>query len=94
MTRTVNCVVLKKQAEALDEAPHPGELGQRILDNVSKQGWTEWLRRLQLIINENQLNTADPASIEIIETHMRGFLFGDGELGDVPMGFRAPGAKK
>ena len=52
MTNTVQCVVLKTEAEALDTAPHPGELGERILANVSKQGWSQWLERLSMIINE------------------------------------------
>ncbi len=94
MSRMVECVVLKAQAEGLDEPPYPGELGRRIYGNVSKEGWLQWLQRLQTIINENQLNTADPHSIELIELHMLGFLFGEGELGDLPAGFRPPGAKK
>ena len=43
MTNTVQCVVLKTESEALDSAPHPGELGERILANVSKEGWALWL---------------------------------------------------
>jgi Fe-S cluster biosynthesis and repair protein YggX len=89
----VECVVLKREAEALDTPPHPGELGQRIYENVSKEGWIEWLKRLQMIINENGLNSADPRSVEIIEQHMLGFLFGEGDLGGLPQGFTA-GAKK
>ena len=94
MNRTVYCVVLEKEAEGLDEPPHPGDLGQRIFQNVSKEGWVAWLQRLQTIINENQLNSADPESIEVIEAHMLGFLFGEGDAGTLPSGFRAPGAKK
>ncbi len=30
MTRMVNCVILGVEAEGLDYAPYPGELGQRI----------------------------------------------------------------
>ena len=93
MARMVECVVLKREAEGLDEPPHPGELGKRIYENVSKEGWTEWLKRLQMIINENQLNSADPRSIEVIEQHMLGFLFGEGDMGGLPQGFQA-GAKK
>ena len=93
MARMVECVVLKREAEGLDEPPHPGEIGKRIYENVSKEGWTEWLQRLQMIINENQLNSADPRSIEVIEQHMLGFLFSEGDMGDLPQGFRA-GAKK
>jgi len=90
----VHCEVLKREAEGLDEPPHPGDLGRRIYNSVSREGWARWLERLQMIINENQLNTGDPQSIELIEAHMKGFLFGEGELGDLPMGFRTPGAKK
>lgn len=94
MTRVVNCVVLKREAEGLDAPPHPGTLGMRIYENVSKEGWQKWLERLTMIINENGLNTADTASIELIEHHMLGFLFGEGDYGQTPEGFRPPGAKK
>lgn len=93
MSRTVYCSVLKRDAEALDKAPHPGELGQRILDGVSAEGWSSWLERLTTIINENGLNTADPETMELIEQHMVGFLFGEGDLGDLPAGF-TPNRKK
>ncbi|NIR61865.1 MAG: oxidative damage protection protein [Gammaproteobacteria bacterium] len=93
MTRTVQCVVLKREAEGLDAPPHPGALGQRIYENVSKEGWRQWLERLQMIINEEGLNTADPRSIELIERHMAGFFFGEGEYGGLPAGFRPRGSK-
>ncbi len=94
MTRMVNCVVLKREAEGLDAPPHPGEIGRRIYENVSQEGWQQWLQRLQMIINENQLNTADAMSIELIEKHMLGFFFDEGDFGGLPQGFRAAGAKK
>lgn len=93
MVRMVECVVLKREAEGLDEPPHPGEIGRRIYETVSQEGWTTWLQRLQMIINENQLNSADPRSVEIIEQHMLGFLFDEGDLGGLPQGFQG-GAKK
>ncbi len=94
MARIVHCVVLKREAEGLDRPPHPGILGRRIFENVSREGWRLWLQRLALIINENKLSTADPASREIIEQHMLGFLFGEGEQGRLPSGFRPAGSKK
>ena len=94
MSRTVNCVVLKREAEGLEYQPHPGSLGERIYENVSAEGWKQWLERLTMIINENGLNTADTASVELIEKHMLGFLFGEGDYGSVPEGFKPPGAKK
>ncbi len=94
MARTVYCQVLKQEAEGLDQPPHPGSLGQRVYDNVSKQGWKSWLERLTTIINENGLSTADTKSIELIEQHMVGFLFGEGDLGNLPPGFSPAGQKK
>ena len=94
MMRTVNCLVLKAEAEGLEAPPHPGELGQRIYENISKEGWKKWLERLTSIINENGISTADPASMEIIEGHMKGFLFGEGDLGGLPQGLSPQGGKK
>ena len=94
MARTVNCVVLKQAAEGLEEPPLPGELGERIYENVSAQGWNQWLERLQMIINENQLTSADPESQRLIEQHLLGFLFDEGDHGGLPAGFRGFGGKK
>ncbi len=87
MTKSVFCAVLKADAPAMDKAPYPGELGVRILANVSEDGWQQWLQRLVLIINENQLNTANPDHLELIEEQMLGFLFQEGDGGGVPQGF-------
>ncbi|MEJ2346183.1 MAG: oxidative damage protection protein [Gammaproteobacteria bacterium] len=93
MARVVQCVVLKREAEGLDAPPHPGDLGQRIYENVSKEGWQQWLERLTMIVNENGLNTADPRTLELIEQHMLGFFFGEGEFSG-PQAFQPPRAKK
>ena len=89
--RMVQCVVIKAESEGLDRPPHPGELGQRIFENVSKEGWENWLERLTTIINENGLNTADPESLKLIEKHMLGFLFQEGDFGQLPAGFQEAG---
>lgn len=94
MARIVFCQVLKAEAEGLESPPYPGELGQRIYENISSEGWTQWLQRLTTIINENQLSTADPRNIEVIEQHMLGFLFGEGDMGQLPQGFVQAGGKK
>lgn len=94
MSRMVFCQVLKREAPGLETQPYPGELGERILENVSEEGWKQWLERLTTIINENQLNTADPGSLDVIEQHMIGFLFSEGDQGQLPQGFVAPGGKK
>ena len=94
MSRMVFCKVLEKEAPGLAEYTYPGEIGERIFNEVSDEGWKKWLERLTSIINENGLNTADPASIKVIEQHMIGFLFDEGDHGQLPDGFQAQGGKK
>ena len=94
MSRMIYCQVLKKEAPGLEQVPHPGELGIRVYENVSAEGWRQWLNRLTIIMNEMRLSTADPQSLEVIEQHMLGFLFGEGDEGKMPAGFQPPPAKK
>ena len=94
MSRMVFCQVLKREAPALDTPPYPGELGDRIFESISTEGWKQWLDRLTIIINENKLNTADPGSMQVIEQQMVGFLFSEGDAGGLPSGFIPQGAKK
>lgn len=93
MAKKILCSVLKTEAEAMESAPYPGEIGQRIVESVSDEGWKKWLEHLTMVINENGLNTADPRSLEFIEEHMMGFLFDEGQYGG-DAGFTPPKAKK
>jgi len=78
MSRTVNCVILKAEAEGLDFAPYPGELGQRIYENVSKQGWQSWVNHQTMLINEYRLTPIEPEARKFLETEMEKFFFGAG----------------
>ena len=78
MARTVNCVILGKEAEGLDWAPYPGELGQRIYDNVSKEAWQRWLSHQTMLINEYRLTPIEPDARKFLETEMEKFFFGGG----------------
>ena len=88
MTRMVNCVVLGEEAEGLDKPPYPGDLGQRIYENVSKQGWQKWMGQQTILINEHRINVVDPKGREFLEQQMERFFFGDG--GDTPEGYVPP----
>ena len=60
MARMVQCIKLNKEAEGLDFAPLPGDLGKKIWNQVSKEAWAAWLKQQTMLINENRLNMADP----------------------------------
>ena len=85
MSKMVNCKKLGKEAEALDRAPFPGEKGQRILENISKQAWQRWMQHQTMLINENRLSVIEPKAREFLENEMEKFLFGEGS--DTPDGF-------
>jgi Fe-S cluster biosynthesis and repair protein YggX len=78
MGKTVQCAKLKKQAEGLDRAPYPGKLGERILENVSKEAWQMWFQQQTMLINEYRLNPVDPKARTFLEQQMEQFLFGEG----------------
>ena len=78
MSRTVNCVLLKKEAEGLDYAPYPGELGQKIYDSVSKEAWQMWLGHQTMLINEYRLTPIEPEARKFLEGEMEKFFFTGG----------------
>ncbi len=77
MGEMVQCVKLKKQAEGLDRAPYPGELGQRILESVSKEAWQMWFQHQTMLINEYRLSPVDPKARKFLEEEMEKFFFSD-----------------
>ncbi len=78
MARRVKCVVLKREAEGLDYLPYPGELGQRIYANVSKDGWQQWVAHQTMLINENRLTPIEPKARAFLVKEMEKFFFGEG----------------
>ena len=91
MARTVKCVKIGREAEALDFPPYPGELGKRIFENVSKEAWKAWLEHQKMLINENQLNLADAKARKYLAEQMEAHFFGGGA--DVAAGYVRPGSK-
>jgi len=78
MSRMVQCVVLKREAQGLDRVPYPGELGRRIYESVSKDAWTRWVGHQTMLINEYRLTPVDPKARAFLEGEMEKFFFGGG----------------
>ena len=88
MSRMVQCKLLEKEAEGLDRAPFPGELGQRIFDHISKEAWQKWMGHQTMLINEHRLSVIDPEARKYLEEQMLKFLFEGGA--DAPDGYTPP----
>jgi Fe-S cluster biosynthesis and repair protein YggX len=90
MARTIQCTYLKKEAEGLDFAPYPGELGKRIYNEISKEAWAAWMKHQTMLVNENRLNLADARARQYLARQMERFFFGEGA--DQPQGYVPPSA--
>ena len=75
---TVQCKKLGRELEALAQAPWPGELGQRILREISREAWQIWLRHQTMLINEYRLTPIDAKDRDYLQQEMEKFLFGEG----------------
>ena len=78
MHRTVQCVVLGREAEGLARPPYPGPLGKRVFDSVSKEAWQKWLAHQTMLINEYRLSPMEPKARTFLEQEMEKFFFGAG----------------
>ena len=76
--RTVRCVKFQKDMPGLDAQPWPGELGQRVYENVSAQAWKLWEERMKMILNEYRLMPWQKEAQQLVTKHMEDFFFGEG----------------
>ena len=88
MPRTIYCSYLQRESEGLDRVPYPGELGQRIYDNISKDAWQQWVRHQTMLLNEYRLSPIDPKARKFLVEEMEKFLFGGGA--QKPEGYVSP----
>jgi Fe-S cluster biosynthesis and repair protein YggX len=81
-------VKLGREAEGLERPPYPGELGQRIFENVSKEAWQKWLGHQTMLINEYRLVAFEPKARKFLVGEMEKYFFGGGS--EKPEGFVNP----
>lgn len=88
MSRMVHCTKLGIEAEGLDAPPFPGEEGQKIYENISKQAWQQWLHLQTMLINEHRLAVFEPEARKFLAREREKFLFGEGAK--APEGYVPP----
>ena len=90
--RTVMCKKLQRELPGLDVQPWPGELGQRVYDNISAEAWKMWEERMKMILNEYRLMPWQKEAQQLVAKHMEDFFFGEGAA--LPPGYVPPQAKQ
>ena len=76
--RMVFCQKFQREMPGLQTQPWPGELGQRIYENISAEAWKMWEERMKMILNEYRLMPWQKEAQELVKKHREDFFFGDG----------------
>jgi Fe-S cluster biosynthesis and repair protein YggX len=72
----VQCVKLGHEAEGMTRPPFNNELGQRIFENVSKEGWKLWLGHSTMLINEYRIDLQSKEGTKFLLEQAEKFFFG------------------
>jgi Fe-S cluster biosynthesis and repair protein YggX len=91
-SRTVHCQKLQRDLPGLEAVPWPGELGQRVYDNISAEAWKLWEERMKMILNEYRLMPWQKEAQQLVAKHMEEFFFGEGAA--LPPGYVPPQGKQ
>ena len=91
MSRIVHCVKFGKDLPGLDAPPWPGELGERVFNNVSLEAWKLWEERMTMILNEYRLLPFQKEAQDLMAKQMTEFFFGQGSA--LPGDYVPPAAK-
>jgi Fe-S cluster biosynthesis and repair protein YggX len=75
---TVFCLKTGRDLPAMARPPFPGPLGERILENISQQGWDLWEKQATILMNHHGLSMADPEHRKFLMEQMEEFFFGEG----------------
>ena len=89
--RMVECIKLGGQRPGLERSPIPGDLGQKVFDNVSEEGWKLFKEHFKMVINEYRLDLMSKEADEIFNKQVEEFFFGEGAK--LPEGYVPPGQK-
>ncbi|WP_075432317.1 oxidative damage protection protein [Buchnera aphidicola] len=74
-TRTIFCTYLKKNMLGLDYQFYPGQIGEKIYNEISQEAWQLWIKEQTKIINEKKLNMFLEKDRDKLEKEMIKFLF-------------------
>lgn len=75
MKRIIFCEFFKKKSIGQDLQFYPGKLGEKIYNNISQEAWELWMKKQTILINEYKLNMSNYQDRQVIENHMKIFLF-------------------
>ena len=79
----MTCTRCGQSREGFEKAPFPGALGQRIVAEICRECWGQWLKQQTMLINHYGLNVMDPQARQFLTRNLDAFLFKSGRQEDV-----------
>ena len=79
----ITCTRCGQTREGFDRPPFPGAIGTRIVGEICKDCWAQWLKQQTMLINHYGLNVMDPQARTFLTRNMEGYLFKTGNTDDV-----------
>jgi Fe-S cluster biosynthesis and repair protein YggX len=79
----VTCTRCGQTRDGFDRAPFPGANGARVVQEICRPCWGDWLKQQTMLINHYGLNVMDPQARQFLTRNMEAFLFKTGGSSDV-----------
>jgi len=70
----LNCSRCKEQKVAMEEAPLPGELGEKLLAQTCENCWQAWVSQQLMLMNEYHLDPLNDEHNQFLDKEMVKFL--------------------
>jgi Fe-S cluster biosynthesis and repair protein YggX len=90
--RVVHCRLLKKDLPGLERPPFRNDLGKRIFEEVSKEGWQQWVKDSVKFINTYRVDLATQDGQKFMLKQCAIYFGYEG--GDLPQTAWTPGEDK
>jgi len=74
----ITCARCGQTRAGFERPPFPGTIGQRIVESICQDCWSQWLRQQTMLINHYGLNVMDPQARNFLKQNMQAFLFKTG----------------
>jgi Fe-S cluster biosynthesis and repair protein YggX len=71
----ITCARCGQTRGGFERPPFPGATGQRIVESICQDCWSQWLRQQTMLINHYGLNVMDPQARNFLKQNMQAFLF-------------------
>ena len=79
----ITCSRCGQTREGFERPPFPGAIGARIVTEICKDCWAQWLKQQTMLINHYGLNVMEPQARTFLTRNMDAFLFKAGQTDDV-----------